>query len=70
MALLRGTFLVKPFNNTSVTKLTAANNLLYFSAEDANGQELWVSDGTNSNTKLVKDIFPALGLKPVLLNAQ
>lgn len=54
-----GTFLVKPFNNTNVAKLTAANNLLYFSAvTDANGQELWVSDGTNSNTRLVKDIFP------------
>jgi len=37
--------------------LTVINNKLYFSASDENGQELWVSDGTDAGTKMVKDIF-------------
>ncbi|HRJ52595.1 MAG TPA: hypothetical protein PLE99_07500 [Candidatus Thiothrix moscowensis] len=39
--------------------LTVYNNKLYFSALDYNenyGQELWVSDGTASGTKMLKDI--------------
>jgi ELWxxDGT repeat protein len=39
--------------------LTELNNKLYFTADDGvNGQELWVSDGTESGTQLVKDINP------------
>ena len=41
--------------------LTEFNGKLYFSAEDSiNGRELWVSDGTESGTKLVKDIEPTI----------
>jgi ELWxxDGT repeat protein len=39
--------------------LTEFNNKLYFSANDGvNGRELWVSDGTENGTQLVKDINP------------
>ncbi|MGE4294764.1 MAG: ELWxxDGT repeat protein [Campylobacterales bacterium] len=31
---------------------------LFFSAYDANGSELWVSDGTEAGTRMVKDINP------------
>lgn len=35
------------------------NNKVYFIANDGiNGRELWVTDGTNSGTQMVKDIFP------------
>ena len=38
--------------------LTAVGNTLYFSAyDDANGDELWKSDGTEAGTVLVKDIW-------------
>jgi ELWxxDGT repeat protein len=33
-------------------------NKFYFSAQDQNGFELWMSDGTEQGTRLVKDIFP------------
>jgi ELWxxDGT repeat protein len=36
------------------------NGKVYFSAVSEFGEELWVSDGTNSGTKLVKDINPGL----------
>jgi len=39
--------------------LTAAGNLLYFTAyTDAVGRELWKSDGTEAGTLLVKDVWP------------
>lgn len=35
------------------------NNLMYFIADDGiHGKELWVSDGTSSNTHILKDISP------------
>jgi ELWxxDGT repeat protein len=41
---------------------TAFNGKLYFSADDSiHGPELWVSDGTQAGTSLVKDIWPGLG---------
>jgi ELWxxDGT repeat protein len=40
-------------------KLTVFDNKLYFAANnDDNGRELWVTDGTNAGTQLLKDIFP------------
>jgi ELWxxDGT repeat protein len=39
--------------------LVAVGNRLYFSAySESSGVELWASDGTESGTRLVKDIFP------------
>jgi len=43
--------------SSSPDSLTVMNNKLYFRAENANGQELWVSDGTDAGTKMVKDIY-------------
>lgn len=37
------------------------NGKLYFSAENSNGRELWVTDGTPGNATLVKDINPGPG---------
>ena len=42
---------------SSVDKLTAVGNALYFMANDgANGYELWRSDGTANGTMMAKDI--------------
>ncbi|WP_444996711.1 hypothetical protein [Aliikangiella sp. IMCC44359] len=42
---------------SSVARLTAVGNKLYFSAvSSATGNELWASDGTNAGTQLVKDL--------------
>jgi ELWxxDGT repeat protein len=52
--------------------LTAVGNTLYFSAyDDANGDELWKSDGTSGGTVLVKDIWvgPSSGSNPTNLTA-
>jgi ELWxxDGT repeat protein len=52
--------------------LTAVGNTLYFSAyDDANGEELWKSDGTSGGTVLVKDIWvgPSSGSNPTNLTA-
>ena len=39
--------------------LTNVNGQLYFTANDGtNGTELWTSDGTESGTTMVKDIYP------------
>jgi len=38
------------------------NNLLYFAANDGvHGNELWVTDGTDMGTHMVKDINPGIG---------
>ena len=37
--------------------LAFLNNVAYFSAFDANGSELWRSDGTSAGTYMVKDIY-------------
>ncbi|WP_240614562.1 ELWxxDGT repeat protein [Herpetosiphon llansteffanensis] len=42
---------------SSPFELTLVDDTLFFSADDGvHGQELWVSDGTESDTRLVKDI--------------
>jgi ELWxxDGT repeat protein len=46
-------------NGGSPLALTVFNSKLYFSAQDdLHGQELFVSDGTDPGTVMVKDIFP------------
>ena len=40
-------------------KITPMGNKVYFSADDSvHGSELWVSDGTDSGTYMVKDLYP------------
>ena len=44
-------------NSSAPQELTAFNGQLYFVAtNEANGTELWKSDGTKAGTTLVKDI--------------
>ncbi|MBN1449218.1 MAG: PKD domain-containing protein [Bacteroidetes bacterium] len=42
-------------------RLSVMNGLLYFPADDGNGYELWVSDGTASGTNLAADVNPLAG---------
>ena len=44
--------------SSSPGNLTEFGDRLYFAANDENGTELWVSDGTSSGTQLLKDINP------------
>lgn len=63
-----GTYLVKnispndgggTFSNSTPQGFCVYNNKVYFSATDGeHGQELWVTDGTEANTKMVKDVVP------------
>jgi ELWxxDGT repeat protein len=47
------------FNSGNPHDFTLMGNLVYFSAEDGvNGEELWVTDGTDAGTQLFKDIEP------------
>lgn len=70
-----GTVLVKNINptnsggnaaNSNPDNFTLFNNKLYFTANDAtNGDELWVSDGTETGTQMVIDLYPgATGSNP------
>jgi ELWxxDGT repeat protein len=53
-----GTYLLQSFASRSpLTELTPAGTRLYFTAEDANGRELWRNDGTPGAFP-VKDIDP------------
>jgi ELWxxDGT repeat protein len=46
-------------NGSFPENLTVLNNKLYFTANDGvNGRELWVTDGTEKGTQLLKDIIP------------
>jgi len=63
-----GTVMVKDINsgnkssmrdNNEKQPFTVINNILYFYANDGvNGFELWRSDGTESGTYMIKDIYP------------
>jgi ELWxxDGT repeat protein len=49
-------------NNSNIRNMTAAGNVLFFTAYDlAHGNELWKSDGTSAGTAMVKDIKPGTG---------
>jgi ELWxxDGT repeat protein len=67
---------INPGGNSSYPDaLTAVNGRLFFTANDGTtGEELWTSDGTDSGTVLVKDIYtdnsnPYLGYFPRYLTA-
>jgi ELWxxDGT repeat protein len=48
-------------------QFTELQGTLFFSAfHSETGQELWATDGTSANTRLVKDIYP--GINPVFAN--
>ena len=50
-ATLAGTKNVKTFTKTGNATLMAAETFLILNAEDTNGEELWISDGTAAGTK-------------------
>lgn len=59
------------YNEGIKQNFTIINNILYFSARDSHGTELWRSDGTEQGTYLIKDLFSAGSSHPhdfVLLN--
>ena len=43
---------------TATTPLFQGNKFFFSASTDAEGRELWISDGTLANTKIVKDIWP------------
>ncbi|MBA3721993.1 MAG: tandem-95 repeat protein, partial [Parachlamydiaceae bacterium] len=43
--------------SSSISNITQVGSIFFFSATDANGTELWRSDGTTVGTVMVKDIF-------------
>ncbi|MEZ4917821.1 MAG: T9SS type A sorting domain-containing protein [Saprospiraceae bacterium] len=55
-----------PIFSSGVSKLVTYNGKVYFSAdgEDGNYFELWVSDGTESGTHLVKNLSPVGSSEP------
>lgn len=49
------------FNNSSIYSGATASGMFYFTAmETVAGAELWKTDGTESGTSLVKDIYPGV----------
>lgn len=60
---------IKPVGGSDPRELTHVGRVVFFSAADGTrGRELWVSDGTDAGTRLVRDINPgAAGSKPALL---
>ncbi len=55
-------------NNSNPTDLTPVGNVLFFTANDSKGRELWKSDGTAGGTVRVKDIrVGSKGSIPTLL---
>jgi ELWxxDGT repeat protein len=54
-------------DNTGTFNMVALGTKLYFPANDGvNGTELWMSDGTQKGTVMVKDILPGAGSSNVL----
>jgi ELWxxDGT repeat protein len=69
-----GTFLLKDINdnpsvstgNSNADNFTLYNGLVYFKARDAaNGDELWVTDGTTAGTAMLKNIHPTANGNPI-----
>lgn len=60
---------IRPVGGSDPRELTHVGSVVFFSADDGTrGRELWVSDGTDAGTRLVRDINPgAAGSKPALL---
>ncbi|MCA0355162.1 MAG: hypothetical protein LCH85_24475 [Chloroflexi bacterium] len=56
--------------SSSPSHLTQLDSRVFFTANDGvHGQELWVSDGSNQGTRLVKDINPTGSANPYKLTA-
>ncbi len=52
-------------NSSAPRNFAAVDGTLYFTANDGtHGEELWKSDGTESGTVMVKDLFPEDGSDP------
>ena len=49
------------FNNSSPTPSVDLNGKLIFTATDTAGTELWITDGTDAGTKMIKNICPTAG---------
>ena len=47
--------------NSNPYGFEVCDDKLYFIADDGDGSELWITDGTEEGTKMVKDINPAEG---------
>ncbi|MDY8137519.1 ELWxxDGT repeat protein [Aquimarina sp. 2201CG5-10] len=58
--IVKDIYVGNQFNSSYPRYLTVYNGKLYFSADDSseNGTELWVTDGTEVGTQLVKNINP------------
>ena len=62
--------------DSGISNLTSCNGLMFFTAADShyyastNYMELWVTDGTTANTRMVKDINTTTTTTPYLLYSQ
>lgn len=69
ISLVKDSYPGFPSSLSTSSSFTVMNNVAYYAGQDANGIELWRSDGTSAGTYLVKNISAPASSNPLLLTA-